>query len=169
MAKLPSVLVDINCFFDDESFAGVANTMTLPKIATKTIDMVMSGVAGDMARDVGRLEKLECEVTISDYATRIINLVGSRESREEVFIARGAVDVDGVIKTVVIRQQGFWRELEFNEWAPEKESTNKFAINVEMFEFEMDGREIIHIDKLNNIFRVNGNDRNQPIREALAQ
>ncbi len=169
MAKLPSVLVDINCFFDDESFAGTANTMTLPKIVTKTIDVVMAGVAGDMARDIGRLEKLECEVTISDYAPRVVGLVGSRESRDEVFIARGAVDVDGEIKTVVIRQQGFWRELEFNEWAPEKESTNKFAIDVEMFEFELDGKEIIHIDKLGNIYRVNGEDRNQAIREALAQ
>lgn len=169
MAKLPSVLVDINCFFDDESFAGVANTMTLPKIVTKTIDMVMSGVAGDMARDIGRLEKLECEVTISDYAPRIMGLVGSRDSREEVFVARGAVDVEGTIRTVVVRQQGFWRELEFNEWAPEKEATNKFAINVEMFEVELDGREVIHIDKLNNIFRINGVDRNQSIRDALAQ
>lgn len=169
MAKLPTVLVDINCFFGDESYAGTANTMTLPKIATKTINMVMAGVAGDMARDIGRLEKLECEVTISDYASRVIDLVGSRESREEVFIARGAVDVDGTIKTVIIRQQGFWRDVEFNEWAPEKESTNKFAIDVEMFEFELDGKEIIHIDKLGNIFRVNGTDRNQEIRDALAQ
>lgn len=169
MAQMPSVLVDINCFFNDESFAGLANTMTLPKIVTKTIDMTMAGVAGDMARDTGRLEKLECEVTISHYASRVIGLVGDRESREEVFIARGAVDVDGVIKTVVVRQQGFWREVEFNEWAPEKESTTKFAIDVEMFEFELDGKELIHIDKLANIFRVNGKDRNEAIRTALAQ
>jgi uncharacterized protein len=34
---------------------------------------------------------------------------------------------------------------------------------------EVDGRELIHIDKLNNRFRVNGKDRNKEIREALAQ
>ncbi|MFD2954775.1 phage major tail tube protein, partial [Klebsiella pneumoniae] len=47
MAKLPSVLLDINAFFKDESFAGVCNTVTLPKIVTKTTDFVLAGVAGD--------------------------------------------------------------------------------------------------------------------------
>ena len=169
MAKLPSVLVDINAFFKDESYAGLCNTMTLPKVVTKTIDQTMAGVAGDIERDVGKLEKLECEVTITDYSGKVIDLVGSRTSRDEVFTVRGAVDMDGTIKTVIVRQQGFWKSLEFNEWKPESEATNKFAIAVEMFEVEIDGKEVIHIDKMNNVFRINGTDRNQAIREALAQ
>lgn len=169
MAKLPSILVDINAFFKDESYAGLCNAMTIPKIVTKTIDQTMAGVAGDIERDIGKLEKLESEVTISDYATKVIDLVGSRTSRDEVFTVRGAVDVDGTVKTIIVRQQGFWKSVEFNEWKPESEATSKFAIAVEMFELEIDGKEVIHIDKMNNVFRVNGVDRNTAIREALAQ
>lgn len=169
MAKLPSILVDVNAFFKDESFAGLCNTMSIPKILTKTIDQTLSGVAGDIERDVGKLEKLESEVTISDYSEKVLDLIGSRESRDEVFTVRGALDVNGQIKTVVVRQQGFWKGVEFNEFKPESEATSKFSIAVEMFEMEVDGRELIHIDKLNNRFRVNGKDRNKEIREALAQ
>lgn len=169
MAQLPTILVDVNAFFKDESFAGRCNTVTLPKVVTKTIDQTLAGVAGDIERDVGKLEKLECEVTISDYATKVIDLVGNRESRDEVFAVRGAIDVGGTIKTVVVRQQGFWKSLELNEFKPESEATTKFAIAVEMFELEIDGKEVIYIDKLNNVFRVNGKDRNEAIREALAQ
>lgn len=168
-AKLPSVLVDVNSFFKDESFAGRCNTATLPKVVTKTMDAAMAGVAGDIERDLGRLEKLESEVTISDYSDRVTDLLGARESRDEVFTLRGAVDRDGVIKTAIVRMQGFWKSVEFNEWAPEKEATMKFAIAVEMFHFEVDGKELIYIDKLNNEFRVNGKDRNKEIRAALAQ
>ena len=169
MAKLPSILVDINSFFRDESFAGTCNTVTLPKVVTKTMDLVMSGVGGDIERSLSRLEKLECEVTISDYSARITDLLGSRDSREEVFVLRGGLDRDDGMKTVIIRMQGFWKSTEFSDWAPEQEATMKFAIAVELFHFEVDGREVIYIDKLNNIFRVNGKDRNKEIRAALAQ
>ncbi|MFW1108924.1 hypothetical protein CGI16_23265 [Vibrio parahaemolyticus] len=170
MAKLPSVLVDINAFFKDESFAGVCNTVTLPKIVTKTTDFVLAGVAGDIERDLGKLEKLESEVTISDYSSKVIDLVGNRESRDQQFVIRGAVDVDGTIKSVVVRMQGFWKSYEHGgDFKPEEEAALKFAIGVEVYELEIDGKEVVFIDKLNNVFRVNGNDRNQAIREALAQ
>jgi hypothetical protein len=168
-ARLPSILVDMNAFFKDESYAGLANTLTLPSITTKMVDQPMSGVAGDIGRDTGKLDKLECQVTISDYASKVIDLIGSRSSRDEVFNVRGAVDVDGAIKTVVVRMQGYWRGVEFNEWAPEANATSQFTIDVEMFEMEIDGKEVIHIDKINNVFRVNGKDRNDEIRAALAQ
>ncbi|MCF1458083.1 MAG: phage major tail tube protein [Shewanella sp.] len=169
MAKLPTVLVDMNVFLKDESYAGLCNTATLPKIVTKTIDQVLAGVAGDIERDVGKLEKLESELTISDYAAKVIDLVGDRASRDEVITLRGALDTDGAIKTVIVRLQGFWKSLELNEWKPESEATTKFAVAVTMFELEIDGKEVIHIDKLNNVFRINGRDRNDAIRQALAQ
>lgn len=169
MARMPSVLSDINAFFRDDSYAGQCNTVTLPKIAVKTATYVMAGVGGDIEKSLNKLEAMESTVTISNYADRVINLLGSNDSRDEVMTFRGAMDDDGTIRTVVVRQQGFWKQLDFNEWKPEEEATNQFTIAVEMFELEIDGREIIHIDKMNNRFRVNGVDRNAAIRAALAQ
>ncbi|HGY9586741.1 TPA: phage major tail tube protein [Vibrio harveyi] len=168
--RIPSVLVDFNAFLKNESFAGQANKMTIPKIVTKTIDFDGAGIGGTMKRDVGKLEAMESEVTISDYPEKVFDLIGSRESRDEQFVVKGALDVGGQIKSVVVRQSGFWRETEFNEWAAGGvEATTKFVIDVEFFELEVDGKEVLHIDKLNNVFRVNGKDRNKEIRQALGQ
>ena len=170
MARLPSVIVDTNAFFKDESFAGVCNTLTLPKVVVKTTDMVLAGYAGDIERDLGKLEKLESEVTVSEYNSKVIDLVGNRESRDEQFIVRGALDVDGAIKSVVVRQQGFWKSYEHGgDFKAEEEAALKFAIALEVYGLEIEGKEVVFIDKPNNIFRVNGKDRNQAIREALAQ
>ncbi|UTZ44633.1 phage major tail tube protein [Vibrio campbellii] len=81
-------------------------------MVVKTTDMVLAGYAGDIERDLGKLEKLESEVTISEYNPKVIDLVGDRESRDEQFVIRGALDVDGQIKSVVVRQQGFWKSFE---------------------------------------------------------
>lgn len=170
MAKLPSMLVDINAFFKDESFAGLCNTVTLPKIVTKTVDQVLAGTAGDIERNIGKLEKLDCEVTIADYVGKIIDLVGNRDSRDEQFIVRGYVDTDAGDMAVAVKMQGFWKSMEHGgEFKPEEEAAMKFAIAVEVYTLEIDAKEVIHVDKMNNIFRVNGVDRNQKWREALAQ
>lgn len=168
--RIPSVLVDFNAFLKNESFAGVANKLTIPKVVTKTIDFEGAGIGGTMKRDVGKLEAMESEVTFSDYTEKAFDLIGSRESRDEQFVVKGALDVAGKIKSVVVRQSGFWREIEFNGWdAGGVEATTKFVIDVEFFELEIDSKEVIHIDKLNNVFRVNGKDRNKEIRQALGQ
>ncbi len=166
---LPSIVRDINCFIKEKSFIGVANVATIPKIVTKTTDMVLAGFAGDIERDIGKLEKLESSITVSQFSSEVLGLIGDRASRDETLVLRGAIDVGDSISTLVVKMQGLWKEVEFAEFKPETEATNKFAIAVEVFTLELDGKEIIHIDKENNIFRVNGKDRNEKIREALAQ
>ncbi|MCC3798268.1 phage major tail tube protein [Vibrio parahaemolyticus] len=170
-ARIPSVLVDFNAFLKNESFAGLANKLTLPKIVTKTIDFDGAGIGGTMKRDVGKLEAMESEVTISNYSDKVLGLVGSRSSRDEQFVVKGALDIGGQIKSVVVRQQGYWRELEFNPWdAGGVEATNKFVIDVEFFELEVDGKRIFTIDKLNNDFiGPDGKNRNDEIKKALGQ
>lgn len=166
---LPSVLTDMNAFFLDQSYAGLANTISLPDVAMKTVDQTLSGFAGDVERDLGKLEKLETQVTISDYPARLIGLIGSRSSRDEVMTFRGALDKDGSIVPVVVKCSGYWKSTSFGEWTAGSEATTQFTIPLMMFEISVDGTEILHIDKELNIFRVNGVDRNEVIRAALAQ
>lgn len=170
MAGIPSVLVDFNTFLNSTSFAGVANKVTLPKVVTKTIDFDGAGIGGTIKRDIGKLEAMESEVTVSDYSDKLFELIGSRQSKDEILTIKGALDVGGVIKHLVVRQSGFWREVELNEFAAGGvEASSKFVIDVEFFELIVDSKELLYIDKLNNIFRVKGKDRNKEIRQALGQ
>ena len=170
MAGIPSVLVDFNAFLKNTSYAGKANKITLPKVVMKTLDFDGAGIGGTVKRSVGKLEAMEMEATISDYSKDVMGMVGSRSSRNEVVTFRGALDRDGEIKTVIVRASGFWRELEFNEWVPGSEATNKVVIDVEYFELEIDGKLMLKIDKLRNNFTgADGKDRNEEIRNALGQ
>ena len=168
-AKLPSVLVDINCFFRDESYAGLINKLTLPKIAVKMAEKAMSGVAGSMERSLGRLEKMEAEIIIDAFHDRVMEMPGSNASREELFVVKGALDEDGTIGDLVVRFSGFWKDMDFGEMSPEKETEVKSAIAVEHFEIEINGRELVYVDKLTNVWRMNGVDRTAEIRRALGQ
>ncbi|WP_163836959.1 phage major tail tube protein [Spartinivicinus ruber] len=167
MASVPSILTDMNAFFKDESFAGICNTITLPKIAFKTSDFTAAGIAGDIERSLHRLEKLEAEVTISSYSNKVLELLGQPESTQEEFRIRGSLDVNGDIKAIMIKLRGLWKSMELNEFKPESEATMKFAIVPDLYQFELEGSELFYIDKKNYEVRINGEDRTKKIREAL--
>lgn len=169
MAKLPHVLTDMNVFLKDESFAGQLNTMTMPKLVVKMVEKATSGTAGSIERSLGRLEKLETEISLEAFAPTIIGMVGSNASRDEVIILRGALDVDGGHVPLIVRLSGFWADMDMGEFKPEGEVTVKSRVALEHFELEIDGREVIYLDKLTNIWRMNGEDRNAQIRACLGQ
>lgn len=167
--KLPHILTDMNVFMMDESFAGQVNTMTMPKIAFKVVEKILSGAAGSIDRSLGKLEKMEIEVNIEAFNPRLIGLVGSNDAREEVVIVRGALDVDGTHKPLVVRFSGFWKDLDMGEFKPEGETAVKSMVSLEHFELELDGRELVYIDHLTNVVRFNGEDRTAGIRACLGQ
>lgn len=169
MAQLPHVLTDLNAFLREESWAGVCNAITLPKIAWKMADQTLSGVAGDIERSLGKLEKLESEFVLSKYSDEISDMVGSPASREQIITIRGAVDVGDSYIGVVVRIGGFWKSMELPEWKPSSETEIKLSVACEHFELEVDGREVVYVDKMTNVIRMAGTDRNKELRNLLGQ
>ena len=169
--KIPSVLADFNAFFADKSYAGRANKVTLPKIAVKTIEIEGAGIGGSIKRSLGKLEAMESEVTVSDYDEKLIGFVGDPRSRNEPILFRGALDQNGEIKTCLVRMRGFWSEMDFNEWSGGgSEATQKFKIEIEFLEIELNGKKLLTIDKLNNDFiGPDGVNKNKLIKQALGQ
>lgn len=169
MAKLPHILTDMNVFLKDETFAGHMNKMTMPKFVLKVVEKALSGSAGAIERSLGRLEKLESEVSIEAFHPVVIGLVGSNASREETLILRGALDVDGGHVPLVVRFSGLWKDLDLGEFKPEGEVEVKSNVAIEHFELEIDGKEFIYVDKLTNVWRMNGVDLTKDIRACIGQ
>lgn len=169
MAKLPHVLTDLNVFIDGDTFAGQLNKMTMPKFILKTVEKLTSGTAGSIERSLGRLEKLESEITMEAYDQRLMALPGNPASRDEVVIVRGALDVGSEHAEVICRFSGLWKDLDLGEWSPEKEVELKSMVAIEHFELEIDGREYVYVDKLTNVWRMGGVDLTKQIRACLGQ
>ena len=169
MAKLPHILTDMNVHLMDETFAGQMNKMTMPEFILKVVEKVTSGTAGSIERSLGRLEKLESEVSLEAFHPRVQGLVGSNASRDETLILRGALDVDGGHVPLVVRFSGLWKSLNLGEFKPEGEIDIKSNVAIEHFELEIDGKEFIYVDKMTNVWRRNGVDLTKRIRECLGQ
>ncbi|MGL4755182.1 MAG: phage major tail tube protein [Aeromonadaceae bacterium] len=169
MAKLPHVLTDMNVFIKEDSFAGQLNKMTMPDFVLKVVEKVTSGTAGAIERSLGRLEKLESEVSIEAFDPRLFELVGNPAGRDEMIILRGALDTGTEHEKLVVRMSGLWKSLNLGEFAPEKDVELKSMVAIEHFELEIEGREYIYVDKLTNIVRFNGVDMTKRIRACLGQ
>lgn len=67
---LPRVLSNFNVFVEGQSWAGLAQTIVLPKLSKKTEDYRGAGMIGDVALTLG-WEKLELEVTYGGFDPRL--------------------------------------------------------------------------------------------------
>lgn len=63
---LPRTVKNMNVFVKGDSWAGVAKTVTLPKITKKTEDFRGAGMLGEVALELG-YEKMECEITYAGF------------------------------------------------------------------------------------------------------
>lgn len=169
MAKLPHVLTDMNVFIKEDTFAGQLNKMTMPEFVLKTAEKVTSGTAGAIERSLGRLEKLESEIIMEAFDSRLFGLIGNPEARDEMIILRGALDIGSEHVQLTVRMSGLWKSLALGEFAPEAEIELKSNVAIEHFELEIDGREFIYIDKLTNVVRFDGVDMTKQIRACLGQ
>lgn len=167
-AKIPSVLMDFNTILNGDSYAGIANKITLPPITMKTVDYDGTGMTGSGARDVGKMDKQQLAVTLSDYNSNMVGLVGSRDSKDNQLIFKGALDRNGDIKACKVTCSGYWSGATPADWTPGVEATMDFTVELDYYKLEIDDKIIWEIDRLNNKFiGPDGVDRNQKVNEAL--
>lgn len=169
MAKMPHVLTDLCVYLKGDSFAGQLNKMTLPDIVMKTVEKAMSGTAGSVERSLGRLEKLESEVSIEAFDQRLFALVGNNSARDEIVTVKGALDVDGSWVNITVNFGGLWKSLNLGEINPEKEIELKSNVALEHFEVIVDGVEFVFINKMTNVVRMGGVDITAQIRACIGQ
>ncbi len=170
MAKqfLPSTLEDINCFFRDESWAGVCNKVTLPDVEFKTEAFSASATGGEKEKMLKTLKAMKPKLVFSDINARIIGIVGNPQGKDEPFILRGSIDRDGVAVGIKVTMQGDWFKLGGGELTSGgQEATNEIEGSLDLYEIEIDGAEVLHVDIINKVYRTNGVDHFAAIRANL--
>lgn len=164
--RYPSILEDFNAFINDNSYAGEVKKAKLPDVSLKTESFRPGGIGMEIEQATG-LEKMDVELEMATYDKRILGLVGKRTSRDTPLVLRGGVTSDGELKTVVVKMQGLWKKYEGGDWEAAKEGVTKFSVNLDHYELEIDGEEIYYIDAKTKVFRVNGEDQYEQLRQAL--
>ena len=163
---IPKTLKNFNLFVDGRGYAGRVEELTLPKLSIKTEEIKAGGMDVPIELDMG-MEKLECELTLSEYDAEVIKMFGLNNGAQVPLTLRGGLDDEAGITPVVVTLQGAWRALDFGNWKAGEKASLKVSVALRYYRLEIGGQELIEIDALNMVRKIDGKDQLEGLRGAL--
>ena len=163
---LPKILKNFSAFVDGRGYAGRVDEITLPKLSIKTEEYRGGGMDVPIDIDLG-MEKLEAEITFSEYDPELFRLFGIMDNSTVNYTLRGGLQGTGDAEPVVINLRGKIKELDSGSWKAGDKATLKCMIAIFYYKLTIDRRELIEIDAENMIRKINGVDQLSSMRQAL--
>jgi P2 family phage contractile tail tube protein len=159
---IPKTLKNFTCFIDGVGFAGLIEEGALPKLALMVEEYQGGGMAGPVDIDMGSVEKMEFELTFSEYNPGLMGLFG----RDDLQVSlRGAQGNDN--EAVIVETRGLFRELDGGSWKAGEKGSLKCAFTAKYLKMTVASDELIEVDIEGLIFKTGGVDRNASMRTAL--
>ena len=138
---LPRKLKYLNMFNDGLSYMGVVESVTLPKLTRKLEKYRGGGMPGSVSVDLGLDDDaLSLEWTLGDT---------------------------GEISAVEVVMRGRHKEYDGGENKQGESGTTKIATECSYYQLTIDGKEVIEIDVVNMVMKVDGVDRLAEHRRAI--
>ncbi len=164
MAELPKTLKDFTLYVAGDEWGGRILEGTPPKIALKTEEYLAGGMSAPIDIDMGTVEKLECELTFSEYASGIYQKFGVADT---MLTLRGAASNGTTTESIVYEMRGVIREVDPGAFKRGEQGSLKVMVSLSYLKITIGGTEVIEIDPMNNIRSVGGKDQLADIRNAL--
>jgi uncharacterized protein len=167
MISLPRVLKNMNLFVDGRGYAGRIDEIQLPKLTLKTEEHRAGGMDVPVQVDLG-MEKLEAQLTISDYDPEIFKLFGLLDQQDTQITIRGAIQAQGgEAQPVVVNLRGGWKELDTGTWKMGDKSALTVQVAASYYKLAIGGVELVEIDAVNLVRKVGEVDQLERIRTAI--
>lgn len=167
MSMIPKILKNFNLFVDGRGYAGLVDELTLPKLTLRTEEHRAGGMDVPVELDVG-MEKLECNFTLCEYDPDVLVMFGLYTGAPVPVTLRGGFDGETNVATpVIVTLQGLWRELDFGNWKAGEKAKLKVMMALRYYKLEVDGQELVEIDAVNMIRRIDGADQLDSLRSAI--
>ena len=167
MIQFPRVLKNMNLFVDGRGYAGRIDEIELPKLTIKSEEHRAGGMDLPVEIDLG-MEKLEANLTLSDYDPALFKLFGLVDHQGVQITVRGAIQAQGSAAIpVVVNLRGGWKELDAGTWKPGDKSALKVAVAASYYKLSIDGEELVEVDAINLVRKVGGTDQMEAVRAAI--
>ena len=165
---LPRTLKKFNVFVDTHSWAGVAESVTIPKITKKTEDFRGAGMIGDVALSMG-YEKLEGEVVYAGFDVKQYRQLGVCGTSDLPVRFVGMYErQDNCTKQIVeIYTRGQAIELDPGDSKNGEKTEIKMSYNYTYYRMEVDGVVEVELDFINGTERFGETDVAKSIKELL--
>lgn len=165
---LPSTLKNYNLFNDGASYMGLVEEIKLPKLKRKMEDFRAGGMDGPVGIDLGQ-EALEMETTCGGIMEDVLKQFGCVGVAGKMLRYAGAYQQDDTcaVKGVEIVVRGRHEEIDTGDAKGGDKTKFVFKSKLSYYKLSIDGKEVVEIDLLNFIFKVDGKDQLEDQRKAI--
>lgn len=125
-------------------------------------------------RLIGHIDKLDGKIKFKAidkdalsviYNTKKAFLLDVRAAQQKYNISTGEI----VIEDIKITMQAFFKNVKLQPMKQGSDSESEAEYAAQYFKLEINGEEVLEIDKFNYIYKVNGVDMLAEVRSALGQ
>lgn len=167
---LPRKLKNMNLFNDSQSYLGIIEEVTLPKITRKFEAYRGGGMNGSAQIDMGLDDgALDMDITLGGIEAQIYDQWGISQIDGVMLRICGAYQRDdtGEVTAVEVVVRGRFKEIDPGNAKSGDNTQVKLPFLPTYYKLTMDGSEKIEIDVLNMIEKSGGVDRLEEQRAAL--
>lgn len=168
---VPEKINEYNVYMDGERMIGVVPSVDLPEIGMKSSTVTGAGMLGELdSPTIGQFESMEQELKFNVLYSSAIHVLNPLTAVNLTFRASQQVyDMNGgyAFKGLRIVERG--RVKKFKPGKLERAESMEASVTLELtyIMIEVDGTTMLEIDKLNQIYLVNGKDMLADIRALV--
>ena len=157
---LPRTLKDFNLFGDGDNWVSQVSEIVLPKLARVVEDYVAGGMVGAVEIDLG-MEKMEMEWTADGLIDAIFDGFGKSSLDGNMLRFTGSYERDDTGETVAaeVVVRGRHREIDMGTAKRGEKNQIKVMTSLSYYKLTIGGQEVLEVDMIGYVFKVNGEDR----------
>ncbi|PZP04894.1 MAG: phage major tail tube protein [Pseudomonas protegens] len=167
---MPRKLKNLNLFNDGNSYLGVVKSVTLPPLGRKMESYRGGGMNGSVKADLGFSDDgIQFEWKTGGLDLIALRQFGSVNASGIMLRFSGAFQQDdtGDVSTVEVVVRGRHETIEMGDASPGEDTEHSITTTCSYYKLTVDNEDIIEIDLLNFIEKVNGVDMLEKQRQAL--
>ena len=159
---VPEKINDFNVYLDGTKMIGNGASMDLPEINMKTSTIEGGGISGEIdSPTIGQFKSMEQVVPFNTLYSSAMDMLSPTKTVNLTFRAAQQVyDKTGGYTHKGLRVVEVGRVKSFKPGKVEKGETMEAEVTLELtyILIEVDGKQLIEVDKLNSVYKVNGVD-----------
>lgn len=174
MAKIRNKTIQYSVYNSDSGkpkYVGDTSAYKRPSIESLSDTIKGAGLMGEVDLPaIGQLGSMEAELTFNKTSAEYVELAAPKAHKLEIRWVTDVLDSSSASIDIEANKEimtVFPKTAELGDI--ESNETNEATITFEVlyYQYIVAGKTVVEIDKLNNVFKVNGTDYSAKIRNAL--
>ena len=167
MANIAHQFKALNAYVDGQSYLGRVDEFEPVNLQIETEGFRAGGMDVEVPLDTG-MEQMEINLKLRGVHRQTLEQFGKATSDTRIEVRGALEDYDGNVTQISYNMVGMITELPTDAIQGRGEvPMTTITMGLNFYEIKVDGDEVIYIDALNMVRRINGVDRLADIRTAI--